>query len=63
MRTSKAEQIVILACLIGLGIMVIYINTKNEYLIYSLLIPVAMMLYAKRVNKKELEELDDKEDK
>jgi hypothetical protein len=62
MRLGKAEQIVILACLIGLSTMVAYLKTRNEYLIYSLLVPVSMMLYAKKVNNRELKELDDKED-
>jgi len=58
MNLDKASQWIIVACLVGLGIMVAHIQTKEDWMIPLLLVPVAMMLYAKGVNKKELE--DDK---
>lgn len=54
MKLDKASNIIIMACLIGLGIMAVYVNTNNEKLISLLLIPVAMMIYAKKVNEKEI---------
>jgi hypothetical protein len=54
MKLDRASNIVILACLIGLSIMAVYVNTCNEKLIPLLLVPVAMMIYAKKVNEKEI---------
>lgn len=62
MNLDKASQWIIAACLIGLALMVGHKQTDDDIFIYLLLIPVAIMFYAKKVNKEELQELQELED-
>ena len=51
---SLAEHILIVACIIGLGIMVYHVNNDDDKAIYFLAIPIIMMLVAKKVNNKDM---------
>lgn len=51
---SLAEHIIIIACIIGLGIMTYHVKTGDDNAIYFLFIPVGMMLVAKRINNKDI---------
>ena len=53
---SLAEHIIIIACIIGLGIMTYHVKTGDDNAIYFLFIPVIMMFIAKYLIKKDLNE-------
>jgi hypothetical protein len=53
---SKSQHILIIACLIGLFIMFIEHQTHDKRVIAFLAIPIALMLIAKRILKKEIDE-------
>lgn len=55
---SLAEKIVILACLLGISIMLWYHHSGNDNIIYLTLIPVALLIIAKRLNKRDLDNME-----
>jgi len=55
-KFSLAEHILIVACLIGLSIMVYHVKTGDDNAIYFLFIPVVMMIIAKYLIKKDIEQ-------
>jgi hypothetical protein len=55
-KFSLAEHILIVACLIGLSIMVYHVKTGDDNAIYFLFIPVVMMIIAKYLIKKDINE-------
>jgi len=58
MNLGRPTHIVIIACLIGLTIMTIHVKTGSDKIISLLIVPVAMLMLASKLNKKELEEIN-----
>lgn len=50
---SKSQHMVVIACIVGLFFMYLEKETKDDLWVYLLVIPISLMLYAKRVNKRE----------
>jgi Na+-transporting NADH:ubiquinone oxidoreductase subunit NqrB len=50
---SKSQHIVVIACIVGLIFMYLEKITNDEFWVYLLLVPVLLMLYSKKINKKE----------
>ena len=55
-KFSLPEHIVIIACIIGLSIMTYHVKTGDDNIIYFLFIPVGMMIFAKYLIKKDINE-------
>jgi hypothetical protein len=56
MNFDKASKLIILACLLGLALMLVHVRTNEDWPIPLLLVPIAIMIYAKKVNREEIED-------